>query len=80
MNKARFPLPEFTARVHGPSTRAVNSGSGIGFTTDDGDVVGGRRYDVRDDKQQNEESQQHRHTERDLVAGLRRQPVDLHSH
>ena len=24
----RFPLPEFTARVHGPSARAVNSGSG----------------------------------------------------
>jgi len=25
--KARFPLPEFTARVHGPSWRPVNSGT-----------------------------------------------------
>ena len=26
--KNRFPLPEFMARVHGPSTRPVNAGSG----------------------------------------------------
>ena len=25
--KGRFPLPEFTARVHGPRTRPVNSGA-----------------------------------------------------
>ena len=28
--KARFPLHEFTARVHGPSTRPVNSGRELG--------------------------------------------------
>ena len=27
LTKARFPLPEFTARVHGPSWRPVNSGA-----------------------------------------------------
>jgi len=27
MTKGRFPLPEFTARVHGPSWRPENSGA-----------------------------------------------------
>ena len=35
--KARFPLPKFTARVHGPSSRvsknAVNSARGLGPST-----------------------------------------------
>ena len=42
-------------------------------------MVGGRRYDLRHDKEKDEECQQDRDTERDLVAGLRRQPVDLRS-
>jgi len=49
------------------------------MVTYDGDVVGGRWNDFSDDEEHDEESQQRRNTERDLVTTLRRQPVYLYT-